>query len=152
MAGNHLHANNLGIHSWDSDALVHANVSIDNRTAGIMISKYDSTFPGPTLNHNLTNVIQTQPANQSWNGWLNLNASGLPVGPLRTYQISETSTVESRVQTRKHGFCGLTKIQLQTKDAGTNRWCKLVRNDDGTWTLSVRGGANSEARCECTCF
>ena len=71
--------------------------------------------------------------------------------PLTYYEVTASAT-ERTVTTAVHNFCALTKVKLQTGDAGTNKWCEVVRNPNGTWTLKARGGSGASVTAGCQCF
>jgi hypothetical protein len=80
------------------------------------------------------------------NGKLNLSVS--EYGPI----TAQTSTPETET-TAVHSFCALTEVTMQAAPSGTNKWCKLIKNGDNTWTLSARGdGVNAWVTCAAKCF
>jgi len=73
-------------------------------------------------------------------------------GPLTYYEVTATSATHQTVTTAVHNFCALTKVKFQTGDAGTNKWCWVLPNGDGTWTLKARGGSGAAVTAGCRCF
>ena len=72
--------------------------------------------------------------------------------PLTYYEVTATSTTPRTVTTAVHNFCALTKVSLQTGDAGTYKYFQVVRNANGTWTLTARGGSGTSVTAGCQCF
>lgn len=134
------------------------NTVISNRSVGIFVQVPPPNAPAgvtplPLIDHNTTTSIATDAASQEkWTGTLNVTLDGRATPPLATYKLTNRTTQELTVTTRKHAFCWLTRIQFQPLDAGTNRWCWTMPNPDGTWVLKARSGGNAETDCECSCY
>ena len=67
------------------------------------------------------------------------------------YEVSANSTTEQTVHTEVHTFCALTLVKMQALDPGTNKWCHIRPNLNGTWTLGARGGS-ADVTCGAHCF
>jgi len=77
----------------------------------------------------------------------------LPASTLQTYTAVATNTLTATLTpTAQASFCALSKVQTTATDPGTNRWCDVYPNGDGTWTLSARTGATSTTSCAARCF
>ena len=107
-----------------------SDISID--TSGVTISK-DTTING----------------NLSLGAGKKLSFSS---GNVVTYAASSSSIAVIQTTTAVHSFCALTTVSIQTGDTGTFKYCEVLPNGNGTWTLSARGGSGVTASCKIHCF
>ena len=70
------------------------------------------------------------------------------------YTATSASSALVETTTAVHSFCALATVAFQTGDPGTNKWCDVRPNANGTWTLGVRGGDGGQASANCRihCF
>lgn len=71
-----------------------------------------------------------------------------------TYAISATNTSQqTKTTSSAQNFCALSSIATNVAQVnGTWRWCTVVRNSSGTWTLKARSNEHGSVSCIMTCF
>lgn len=111
------------------------------------------TSPVPRVNYNwISSLILDGDLAGRVPEALNTTTNDAFAPQLAEYTLTVTTTTEKSVATKRHTFCGLTKVKFQPKGTGTNRWCELTRNSDNTWTLQARSATDAETQCKAQCF